>query len=76
MLFPNKRHMICSNADGQADATIDTTRTFYLGKTPSDDVKRAYTRVLQGHIALSSTSFPSGTDGDRLTMLAHEPLYR
>ncbi|CAD6568445.1 MAG: hypothetical protein TREMPRED_004541 [Tremellales sp. Tagirdzhanova-0007] len=58
------------------DATIDTTRTLYYGKTPSEKVKRAYTRVLQGHIAVSASNFPIGTDGKQLQMVARALLYR
>jgi hypothetical protein len=31
--------------------------------TPTDEEKRAFTRVLQGHIAIDSTVFPNGTTG-------------
>ncbi|OCF39115.1 cytoplasmic protein [Kwoniella heveanensis CBS 569] len=58
------------------DGTIDTTRTMYLGKKPSDEVKRAYTRVLQGHMAVSTAIFPRGMPADRLNMLARGPLYQ
>ncbi|WVF67507.1 hypothetical protein IAT40_002263 [Kwoniella sp. CBS 6097] len=58
------------------DGTIDTTRTLYLGKQPSDEVKRAYTRVLQGHMAVSTSIFPRGMTADRLNMLARAPLYQ
>lgn len=33
-----------------------------MGKAPSDDMKRAYTRVLQGHLALAGATFPPSTD--------------
>ena len=57
------------------DGTIDTTRTLYLGKSPSDEVKRAYTRVLQCHIAVAAATFPRGMDADRLVMLGKTFLY-
>ncbi|WVQ95119.1 hypothetical protein IAU59_002213 [Kwoniella sp. CBS 9459] len=58
------------------DGTIDTTRTLYLGRKPSDEVKRAYTRVLQGHMAVSTAIFPRGMPADRLNMLARGLLYQ
>lgn len=57
------------------DGTIDTTRTVHFG-TPTDEQKRAYTRVLQGHIALAMAKFPLGTTGAQLDMLARQPLYQ
>ncbi|WWD19234.1 hypothetical protein CI109_103692 [Kwoniella shandongensis] len=58
------------------DGTIDTTRTLFLGKDASPDIKRAYTRVLQGHLAVSTAVFPRGMPADRLSMLAKAPLYQ
>ncbi|WVR09447.1 hypothetical protein IAU60_006514 [Kwoniella sp. DSM 27419] len=58
------------------DGTIDTTRTLYLGAKPSDEIKRAYTRVLQGHLAVSTAVFPRGMPADRLNMIARAPLYQ
>ncbi|WFD18869.1 Xaa-Pro aminopeptidase [Malassezia caprae] len=57
------------------DGTIDTTRTVHFGR-PSAEQKRAYTRVLQGHIALACARFPAGTTGAQLDMLARQPLFR
>ncbi len=57
------------------DGTIDTTRTLYLGSSPSAEVKRAYTRVLQAHMAVSRAVFPEGMSADWLNMLAKQPLY-
>ncbi len=33
--------------------------------SPTDEEKRAFTRVLQGHIAIDSLIFPNGTSGRR-----------
>lgn len=33
-----------------------------MGKAATDDMKRAYTRVLQGHLAVASATFPHATD--------------
>jgi hypothetical protein len=58
------------------DGTIDTTRTIYYGDKPSDEIKRAYTRVLQGHIAVAQFSFPEDMDASWMNMLARAPLYQ
>lgn len=57
------------------DGTIDTTRTYHFGK-PSAEHKRAFTRVLQGHIAIDSLIFPEGTTGNLIDIMARAPLYR
>ena len=44
------------------DGTTDVTRTFHFG-TPTDAQRRAFTRVLQGHIAIDTAVFPNGTSG-------------
>ncbi|KGB76262.2 cytoplasmic protein [Cryptococcus deuterogattii R265] len=74
LIDPDTTYLIDSGAQYQ-DATIDTTRTFYFGSSPSPELKRAYTRVLQGHIAVSLAKFPTGMPGDRLGMLARKALY-
>ncbi|WFD33475.1 Xaa-Pro aminopeptidase [Malassezia cuniculi] len=57
------------------DGTIDVTRTVHFGR-PSAEHSRAFTRVLQGHIALARARFPLGTTGADLDILAREPLFR
>jgi Xaa-Pro aminopeptidase len=54
--------------------TTDITRTLALG-TPSEQARRDYTRVLQGHIALATTRFPVGTTGTHLDAIARRPLW-
>ncbi|KAM0753126.1 Creatinase/aminopeptidase [Meredithblackwellia eburnea MCA 4105] len=56
------------------DGTIDTTRTVHFGK-PTKEQKRAFTRVLQGHIAVDSLVFPEGTTGLQIDILARRPLW-
>ena len=68
---------LCDTGGQYVDGTTDTTRTLYFGdQPPSADAKRAYTRVLQGHIALARAVFPAGTPGVMLEMLARGPLWR
>ncbi|NNE56543.1 MAG: aminopeptidase P family protein [Hellea sp.] len=57
-----------------ADGTTDITRTVPIG-TPSDDMKRMFTLVLKGHIALAEVRFPKGTTGSNLDALARMHLW-
>ena len=43
---------------------------------PSADMRRHFTAVLKGHIALGSAIFPTGTSGHQLDCLARSPLWR
>jgi hypothetical protein len=43
------------------------TRTFHFG-TPTEKQRRAFTRVLQGHISIDTAVFPSGTTGTLLVV--------
>jgi Xaa-Pro aminopeptidase len=56
------------------DGTTDVTRTIAIG-TPSDDMRRHYTLVLKGHIALATARFPTGTTGSQLDAFARRPLW-
>ena len=56
------------------DGTTDITRTISTGK-PTAEQKEMYTLVLKGHIALSTTSFPAGTRGGQLDVIARKPLW-
>ncbi|GAA5965072.1 hypothetical protein JCM3765_004847 [Sporobolomyces pararoseus] len=56
------------------DGTIDTTRTVHFGR-PTKEQKRAFTRVLQGHIAIDRVVFPEGTTGAMIDVLARSPLW-
>lgn len=56
------------------DGTTDVTRTVAIGQ-PSQEMRRAYTLVLKGHIALASIRFPPGTPGRALDALARAPLW-
>lgn len=56
------------------DGTTDVTRTVAIGE-PSAVQKEMFTRVLKGHIALSSARFPSGTAGNQLDVLARQFLW-
>jgi Xaa-Pro aminopeptidase len=57
------------------DGTTDVTRTIHMGQ-PTSYQQEMYTRVLQGHIAVASTIFPTGTMGGQLDILARKSLWR
>ena len=68
--------VILVDSGGQyLDGTTDVTRTVALTEAPPDDVRRAFTRVLQGMIALSRAIFPKGVGGAHLDALARAPLW-
>ncbi len=55
------------------DGTTDITRTLPVGEV-SDEIKRSFTLVLKGHIALAMAEFEEGTLGAELDKLARAPL--
>jgi Xaa-Pro aminopeptidase len=57
------------------DGTTDITRTVIVG-TPTADMRRNFTLVLKGHIALARAVFPDGTTGAQLDTLARQFLWR
>ncbi|MDK9696360.1 MAG: aminopeptidase P family protein [Siculibacillus sp.] len=57
------------------DGTTDVTRTLAVG-TPSAEMRRAFTLVLKGHIAISTARFPVGTTGAALDTLARIALWK
>ena len=60
------------------DGTTDITRTIWLGNPANIPaaVKRDYTAVLKGHIALARARFPKGTRGNQLDVLARQFLWQ
>jgi Xaa-Pro aminopeptidase len=56
------------------DGTTDITRTIAIG-TPTAEMKRRFTQVLKGHIALATIHFPKGTTGGQLDTLARQFLW-
>ncbi|WP_240002560.1 aminopeptidase P family protein [Oleisolibacter albus] len=57
------------------DGTTDITRTMAVG-TPTAEMKRHFTLVLKGHIALATAVFPAGTTGSQLDLLARQFLWQ
>lgn len=56
------------------DGTTDITRTMAIG-TPTDAMRRHFTLVLKGHVALAMARFPAGTSGGQLDALARQFLW-
>lgn len=56
------------------NGTTDITRTICVGSC-NQDIKRMFTLVLKGHIALASARFPKGTTGSQLDVLARQYLW-
>lgn len=74
LLEPGSLYLVDSGGQYPA-ATTDVTRTVAVG-SPSEEMRRRFTSVLQGHIALATAVFPHGTTGGQLDVLARMPLWR
>jgi Xaa-Pro aminopeptidase len=73
---PNEVFLIDSGGQ-YSDGTTDITRTIWTG--PDDaprEIKEHFTRVLAGHIALSTAIFPEGVAGAHLDALARVALWQ
>ncbi|KAI9012690.1 peptidase M24, structural domain-containing protein [Phycomyces nitens] len=66
---------LCDSGGQYKDGTTDVTRTLHFG-TPTAYEKRCFTRVLQGHIAIDSAIFPTGTTGYLLDPFARQALWK
>jgi Xaa-Pro aminopeptidase len=67
--------LLLVDSGGQyVDGTTDITRTIAIGD-PGDEARAAYTRVLQGMIAISRVRFPRGISGRDIDALARYPLW-
>ncbi|KZS97160.1 Creatinase/aminopeptidase, partial [Sistotremastrum niveocremeum HHB9708] len=65
---------LCDSGGQYLDGTTDVTRTWHFG-TPRAKEKRAFTRVLQGHIAIDTLVFPEGTSGYIIDSFARRALW-
>jgi Xaa-Pro aminopeptidase len=57
------------------DGTTDITRTVAIG-APDADMRKNFTLVLKGHIAIARAVFPDGITGAQLDPLARQFLWR
>jgi Xaa-Pro aminopeptidase len=72
-VLPGELFLIDSGAQYQ-DGTTDITRTVAVG-TPDEDMRRHFTAVLKGHIAIATARFPKGTRGIDLDPFARRALW-
>ncbi|MCW5770821.1 MAG: aminopeptidase P family protein [Rhodospirillaceae bacterium] len=73
-LAPGELYLVDSGGQ-YPDGTTDVTRTVAIG-TPTPAMRRHFTLVLKGHIALATARFPAGTSGSQLDALARLALWR
>ncbi|WP_338241807.1 aminopeptidase P family protein [Aurantiacibacter hainanensis] len=74
-LEPNSVYLVDSGGQ-YPDGTTDITRTIWVGPdAPPAEVCDRFTRVLKGHIALDTQTFPPGTPGSALDALARQHLW-
>ncbi|MBQ4825276.1 aminopeptidase P family protein [Leisingera sp. HS039] len=68
-------HLLVLDSGGQyLDGTTDITRTIAIG-TPGSEERDAYTRVLQGMIAMSRLRWPKGLAGRDIECIGRMPLW-
>ncbi|MGF1593639.1 MAG: aminopeptidase P family protein [Kiloniellaceae bacterium] len=66
---------LCDSGGQYPDGTTDVTRTVAIGE-PSAEMRRRFTLVLKGHIALARARFPKGTTGSQLDTVARYALWQ
>jgi len=74
LIRPGECFLFDSGAQYQ-DGTTDITRTVVVGRV-QEAVRRAYTLVLKGHLAVGMAVFPEGTTGAQIDALARHPLWQ
>jgi len=72
-IHPGELFLLDSGAQ-YPDGTTDITRTLAVGR-PTEEMRRHYTLVLKGHLALSRAVFPEGINGAQLDPLARQYLW-
>lgn len=70
---PGSLYLVDSGAQ-YLDGTTDITRTVAIGE-PTPDMRRHFTLVLKGHIAIATARFPKGTRGQDLDPYARRALW-
>jgi Xaa-Pro aminopeptidase len=73
-IAPNDLYLLDSGGQYE-DGTTDITRTVAVG-VPTAEMRRNFTLVLKGHIAIARAVFPDGTTGAQLDALARQYLWR
>lgn len=72
-LEPGSLYLIDSGGQ-YPDGTTDATRTVAVG-TPTAEMRRHFTLVLKGHIAIATARFPRGVSGRNLDSFARRALW-
>jgi Xaa-Pro aminopeptidase len=72
-LSPGSLYLIDSGGQ-YLDGTTDVTRTVAVGE-PTAEMKRHFTLVLKGHIAIATARFPAGTRGMDIDPFARRALW-
>ena len=77
--FPGRLEMdsiyLVDSGGQYLDGTTDITRTVAIGK-PNKYIKKMFTLVLKGHVALGASQFPEGIAGQHLDTFARQYLWR
>ena len=73
-IVPGELFLLDSGAQYE-DGTTDVTRTIAVGP-PTPDMRRNFTLVLKGHIAIARAVFPDGTNGAQLDSFARQFLWQ
>jgi Xaa-Pro aminopeptidase len=70
-----KGELFLIDSGGQyEDGTTDITRTVAIAK-PTEDMRRHYTLVLKGHIAVATARFPTATPGVQIDAFARQAMW-
>ncbi len=73
-LEPDTLYLVDSGGQYE-DGTTDITRTVAIGE-PTGEMRRHFTLVLKGHIAIATARFPEGTSGAQIDTFARYPLWQ
>jgi Xaa-Pro aminopeptidase len=70
----NEGVLLIDSGGQYENGTTDITRTTFFGDPPAD-IKRHYTAVLKGMLAVRNMVFPEGTNGYQIDVLARQFLW-
>ncbi|GIX71816.1 xaa-Pro aminopeptidase 1 [Caerostris extrusa] len=73
-IISSEEFYLCDSGGQYIDGTTDVARTYFFGN-PSQYEKECFTRVMKGHIAISSAVFPRHIKGQMLDTLARKSLW-
>ena len=75
-MVKNENILLVDSGAQYKNGTTDITRTVWLGGTPTEELKTAYTSVLKGYITLEQLQFPKGTVGMQIDAFARFHLWQ